>query len=103
MNITTSEKAHFEHEELEIKKDIAKSVMASDMDRWFSTKIGNDEINIDQIINDELLSHKDATLIVKLIITGHIEEAQKLTIDLYEELVTDAINEAVEDYYFAEG
>ena len=103
MNITTSEKAHFEHEELEIKKDFAKAKMASDMDRWFSTKIGNDEINIDQVINDELLSHKDATLIVKLMITGHTEEAQKLTIDLYDELVTDAINEAVEDYYFAEG
>ena len=103
MNITTSEKAHFEHEELEIKKDFAKAKMASDMDRWFSTKIGNDEITMHQIINDELLSHKDATLIVKLIITGHIEEAQELTIDLYEELVTDAINEAVEDYYFAEG
>ena len=103
MNITTSEKAHFEHEELEIKKDFAKAKMASDMDRWFSTKIGNDEITMHQIINDELLSHKDAVLIIKLIITGHIEESQKLTIDLYEELVTDAINEAVEDYYFAEG
>jgi len=103
MNITTSEKAHFEHEELEIKKDIAKSVMTSHMDRWFSAGIGSNEITMHQIINDELLSHKDAVLIIKLIITGHIEEAQKLTIDLYDELVTDAINEAVEDYYFAEG
>ena len=95
-----TEKYNREAEQLQIDKDAAYHRMEVDLETYFGTVLGNKVVSMDRIIKDDLLCHDSAPRIIKLMLTGHQDDAMKLAIETYDALAEDAITEAVDAHFW---
>ena len=112
-----TEKYNREAEQLQIDKDAAyhrmeveletyfgsvlgKKTVSIDLETYFGTVLGNKVVSMDRIIKDDLLCHDSAPRIIKLMLTGHQDDAMKLAIETYDALAEDAITEAVDAHFW---
>ena len=95
-----TEKYNREAEQLQIDKDAAYHRMEVDLETYFGSALGNKTVSMDNIIKDDLLCHDSAPRIIKLMLTGHQDDAMKLLIETYDSLAKDAITEAVDAHFW---
>ena len=95
-----TEKYNREAEQLQIDKDAAYHRMEKDLEAYLGTVLGNKVVSMNQIIKDDLLCHDSAPRIIKLMLTGHQDDAMKLLIETYDALAEDAITEAVDAHFW---
>ena len=97
---TTTEKYNLEAEQLQIDKDAAHHKLEVDLERWNKAELSGHVISMDKTINIDLLCHDSAPRIIKLMLTGHQDDAMKLAIETYDALAEDAITEAVDTHFW---
>ena len=95
-----TEKYNREAEQLQIDKDAAHHKLEVDLERWNKAELSGSSISMDRIIKDDLLCHDSAPRIIKLMLTGHQDDAMKLLIETYDSLAKDAITEAVDAHFW---
>jgi DNA relaxase NicK len=99
MNSPTTEKYNTIAAEREDKKQRAIELMRVEMERWFKSELGEQAIDMDDIINDDLMYSDAANKIFKLMLTGYGDEAKALLKTTYDMYVEDAIQDAIDDHF----
>ena len=97
---TMADIANDDANELADKKELATIDAHKDLDRWYSAELGDELIDIDTIISNDILCHDDAVNIIKLMLTGHGVEGLIKLAKLYAKEKENRVDEMIEAHFY---